>query len=118
MDESKSILRDVREAVGVGEDTPDFDTELLMHVNTAIATLYQNGVCLPVVVTDDTATWGSIKDPSKVEGNKLFQMVPLFVTLSTKVIFDPPPPSAVEHFSNSINQYLWRLKLAYEVTTT
>lgn len=114
MDETKSILRDIREAVGIGEDVPDFDTEILMHINSALATLNQNGVGLPVVVTDDTTTWGNFKDPLQVKGNTMFHMVPLFVALSTRVIFDPPPPSAVEHFSNSINQFLWRLKVAYE----
>lgn len=118
MIETKSILRDIREAVGLGEDVADFDTEVLMHINAALVMLNQNGVCLPVIVTDDTTTWGDIKDETKVEGNKAFHMVPLFVALNTRVIFDPPPPSAVEHFSNTINMFLWRLKAAYEMETT
>lgn len=120
MDETKSILRDIRSAVGLTEDTVDFDTDLIMHINVALGKLNQNGVGLPVVVTNDTTTWGDFKDPLQVKGNEFFKMVPLFVALSTRIIFDPPPPSAVEYFGNSIEQLLWRLKIAYEelYTTT
>lgn len=117
MKDTNSILKDVRVAVGLTEDTVDFDTDLLMHINAALGTLNQNGVGLPVVVVDDATTWGDFKDPLQISGNQFFTMVPLFVSLSTRVIFDPPPPSAVEHFSNTINQMLWRLKVAYEVMT-
>jgi hypothetical protein len=120
LDETKSILRDIRSAVGLTEDTVDFDTDLIMHINVALGKLNQNGVGLPVVVTNDTTTWGDFKDPLQVKGNEFFKMVPLFVALSTRIIFDPPPPSAVEYFGNSIEQLLWRLKIAYEelYTTT
>lgn len=118
MNETNSILKDVRVAVGLTEDTVDFDTDLTMHINAALATLNQNGVGLPVVVVNDATTWGDLKDPLQLKGNESFHMVPLFVSLSTRIIFDPPPPSAVEHFSNTINQMLWRLKVAYEDMTT
>jgi len=120
LDDNKSILRDIRASVGLTEDTIDFDIDLIMHVNVALSKLNQNGVGLPVIVTDDTTTWGDFKDPLQVKGNEFFKMVPLFVALSTRVIFDPPPPSAVEYFGNSIEQILWRLKIAYEepYTTT
>lgn len=120
MDESNSILKDVREALGVGRDVLDFDTEILMHVNSAVGTLTQNGVGLPVVITNDTTTWGELKNPNQVLGNVYFHLVPSYILMNTKIVFDPPPPSAVEHFSKTIDQLLWRLKTAYEepLTTT
>jgi hypothetical protein len=116
--DDRSILQDIRLAVGLSEDSVDFDTDLVMNINAALAALYQNGAILPVVVVDDTTTWGELKDPLKVEGNKLAHIIPLYVTLSTKVIFDPPPPSAVEYFNNTVDQLLWRIKTAYEDYTT
>jgi hypothetical protein len=41
-------------------------------------------------------------------------MIPVFVALSTKIVFDPPPPSAVPVYQDNLNQSLWRLKIAYE----
>ncbi len=114
MDVTKSILADVREGVGLSSDTTNFDVELLMHINNAIGRLSQNGVGNPIVVRDDTTTWNDLMNPEQVEGNKLFHMVPLFVTLSTKIIFDPPPPSAVPIYTNNLDESLWRLKAAYE----
>ena len=113
-----SILRTVRDAIGIGADSSEFDTELVMHINAALGTLNQNGVGLPVVVEDETLTWAQFKDPIQVEGNVYYHMVPLFVKLSTKLIFDPPPPSAVEMYRAQVDQMLWRLKVAYEGSLT
>lgn len=110
----KSILEDIRVAVGLTVDTPDFDTELIMHINAAIGKLHQNDVCAFLIVKDNKQTWKELQDPLKVEGNKYFSMVPLFITLSTKLIFDPPPPSTVEYYSKNIDDLLWRLKTFYE----
>lgn len=111
---NKSILEDVREAVGLTSDTTDYDTELIMHINTAIGKLNQNGVGRFLVVQNNESTWGHLQDPTQEKGNLFFQMVPLFVSMSTKLIFDPPPPSAVQHYTTSIDQMLWRLKVAFE----
>lgn len=114
LDLTNSILQDVRTAVGLSSDTTDFDTELIMHINSAIGKLNQNGIGKFLVVKDDTSTWNDLQDPLQTEGNKYFATIPVFVALNTKLLFDPPPPSSVQHFANSIDQSLWRLKLAYE----
>ena len=118
MDLTNSILEDVRIAVGLTKDTVDFDTDLLIHINSAIGELRQNGVGIPITVTDVSKTWGDLQDPSREDANEYFQMVPLFITLSTKQIFDPPPPSTIEYYSSNISRLLWRLKIAYEDYTT
>jgi hypothetical protein len=113
MDLNKSILSDVKEAVGLSTEPTLFDTEILMHINSAVAKLSQNDISFPIVVNELT-TWLEIQDPEQVEGNKLFQMVPLFVSLSVKILFDPPPPSSVQYHVSNVDQILWRLKIAYE----
>lgn len=117
MNLNNSILEDIRVAVGLTKDTLDFDTELIMHINNAIGQLNQNGVGSTVVVQNASQTWNDLQDPLQIEGNKFFHMIPMFITLSTKLIFDPPPPSTVEYYSKSIAESLWRLKVAYEVPT-
>lgn len=114
MDVTRSILKDIRLGVGLTEESTDFDADLIMHINSAIAELQQNGVGQFTSVTDTTATWLDLQDPLQTEGNRYFGMVPLFITLNTKLIFDPPPPSTVQYHSQHINQLLWRLKIAYE----
>lgn len=114
MDVNKSILQDIRMAVGLDATTFDFDTELLMHINSSIGKLNQNGIGNFLVLDNETQTWEELQNPLQVEGNKYFQMVPLFIALNTKLLFDPPPPSSVPQYVNNIEQSLWRLKIAYE----
>lgn len=114
MDLNNSILEDIREGVGLTRESDDFDADLIMHINSAIGELNQNGVGNNVMVRDVSTIWEDLQDPSQGEANKYFQMIPLFITLSTKLIFDPPPPSTVEQYSRNIDKILWRLKLAYE----
>jgi hypothetical protein len=118
VDVNNSILQDIRVAVGLSSDTADYDTELLMHINSAIGKLNQNGVGKFLVVNDELDKWIDLQDETQVDGNKYFQMIPVFVALSTKIIFDPPPPSAVPVYQDNLNQSLWRLKIAYEETYT
>lgn len=114
VEDKDSILKGVREFVVGTSDNTEFDKELIPHINSAISKLNQNGVGNFLFVKDDKATWGDLKDETQVGGNKFFQMVPLFITLSTQLLFDPPPPSNVEYHSNNAKELLWRLKVAYE----
>jgi hypothetical protein len=114
LDVTKSILQDIRVAVGLSADTADFDTELLMHINGAIGKLNQNGVGNFLVVQNEEQKWVDLQNPLQVEGNKYFASVPLFVAISTKLLFDPPPPSSVQYHAENAEQILWRLKIAYE----
>lgn len=117
MNLTKSILQDVRESVGLTSETSDFDTELLMHINVAIGKVNQVGVGNFIVVENESSVWQDLLNPEQVTGNKYFKMIPLFVTLSTKLLFDPPPPSSAEYHSSACDQILWRLKIAYEEPT-
>lgn len=109
-----SILGSVRDAMGLGIEDDSFDSELLMHINAALLTLNQNGVGKTTIVKDTDTDWDSFKDPEQVEGNKLFDMVPLFVFLRTKILFDPPPPSNVKYMDDAVNEALWRLREEYD----
>lgn len=114
MDSTKSILRDIRESVGLTSTVVEFDTELLQHINSAIGKLNQNGVGQFLVVQDEESIWEDLKESTQIEGNKYFALIPLFITLSTKLLFDPPPPSNVQYHASNAQELLWRLKIAYE----
>lgn len=120
LDLSSSILKDIRGSVGLTVDNAEFDNDLLPHINAAISKLNQNGIGNILVVSGESETWSQLQDPTQTDGNEYFQLVPLYVTLSTKLLFDPPPPSSVGYHSNNIAELLWRLKIAYEkpYTTT
>jgi hypothetical protein len=114
LDVNQSILQDIRVAVGLAPDTTDFDGDLIPHINSAIGELNQAGVGNFLVVTNDKQVWGDLQNPDQTAGNQYFQMVPQFIGLSTKMIFDPPPPSNVQYYASNVERILWRLKIAYE----
>lgn len=111
--EESSILEDVRKAVGLEQDDTSFDSELKLHVNSALATLNQNGVGRTTIVNDASVTWADLKDPLQLVGNEVFEQVKLFVFLKTKILFDPPPPSNIPYVAEATNEVLWRLREAY-----
>lgn len=115
MNVDNSILVDIRESVGLDPTNSSFDKELIPHINASIGKLNQNGVGKYLIVEGEEQKWSDLKNPDQVEGNNYFSSVPLFISLSTKIIFDPPPPSSVAYHDKNVSEILWRLKIAYEI---
>ena len=113
---SQSILDTVREATGLIPDDNSFDPELILHINSHLSTLYQNGVILPTTVRDSAALWTEAQDPAK--NQDMFEQVKTYVFLKTKLLFDPPPPSTAKYMDEAANEILWRLRCHYDVPTT
>lgn len=111
---TNSILVDVRQSIGLNSDDTSFDSDIIPLINTAIVKLNQNGVGKLIVVNSDKQTWNDLIDETQENGNKSFTLVPGYIMLSTKLIFDPPPPSMVEYYSKFVDESLWRLRTAYE----
>lgn len=111
----KSILVHVREGVGLDKEDTAFDSDLLLHINANISRLNQNGIGKTLLITDDSSTWKDFIKEEQYSGNEFFGMVPQFIVLSTKLLFDPPPPSNVDAYQSMSEEYLWRLKVAYEI---
>lgn len=110
MDES--ILKTIRSSILGDEESEEFDDDLLLHINSSILTLRQNGITNNIMVKGVDETWEDLKDENK--NNEYFNQVPQFISLNTRILFDPPPPSNVEFYNNRIDELLWRLKVAYE----
>jgi len=102
-----SILLTIRKALGVEDDYDGFDTEILMHINTAIFTLSQLGVG-PVdgySVTGIEETWELF-----LTGFTGVDSVKTYIYLTVRLLFDPPANSfLVSSFEKQIEQLQWRL---------
>ena len=72
---SNSILETVNRALGLPTTETAFDSEVILHINSALMTVYQNGVGNPIVVKDYSQSWDEVKDDAQVEGNKVFEFV-------------------------------------------
>lgn len=116
--ENVSILGSVRSSMGLQPDAIAFDNELMIHINSALVVLWQNGCGKLVDITDDSTTWGEFKDATQPTGNQAFSLVPAYVFARTKLYFDPPPPSNVSFYEKQLEELLYRIRLAYEEAAT
>lgn len=81
-----SILNDVKHQLGLLPELTDFDTTIIIHINTTLAILTQLGVgpSTGVQITGPTEDWDIIYDDPRLN------TVQSYVYLQVKNMFDPP----------------------------
>lgn len=104
-----SILLSVKNAASIDNDETIYDAELLLHINSAFMILRQLGVGpeTPFIVDDYDTTWDSFTTDENI-----LPLVRSYVSLKTRLLFDPPTSSALETaLQNTIAEYEWRLNI-------
>lgn len=90
MDESQSILTSIKKLLGIQEEYDQFDTDLIMDINSVFMILNQLGVgpkdCFSIV--DDNATW---EDFLGTATN--VNAVKTYMYMKVRLMFDPPTSS-------------------------
>lgn len=93
--------------LGNTEDT-DFDTELIMHINTVFSYLYQIGVGPKegFKITGSEESWSSY-----LEDEVCLDMVKSYMYLKIKVMFDSPTGGVLTSYENQIKELEWRMSI-------
>lgn len=110
----KSILKEIKKLLGIDREYTEFDTDIRIYINSALARLNQLGeyVSSNLVITGYDETWESLfgEDP------KLNQ-IQLYVFLKTKLVFDPPASStAVQSMENQVKELEWEINVLTDKT--
>ena len=108
----ESILTSIKKLLGIAEEYTQFDTDIIIHINSALSILNQLGVgpSEGFMIEDDLATWEDF-----VSDNKQIEMVKSYIYLKVKLIFDPPLSSSVmEAYNRQISEFEWRLNVAVD----
>lgn len=110
VDPKNSILTSIKKLLGITESCTDFDTDIIMHINTVLMTLNQLGIGTEgFQIEDKNAVWSEFVDPNKLAATKSY------VHLRVKLLFDPPLNSAIiEAIKESIRELEWRLNVRVE----
>lgn len=111
-----SILTSIKKLLGIAEDYKEFDTDIIIHINTAFSKLNQLGVGPEegFSIKDKTSVWTEF-----LADAKNLESVKTYVYLIVRLVFDPPQSSAVmTSMENMINQLEWRLNVAAEQTSS
>jgi hypothetical protein len=109
----ESILNSIKDLLGPEVDNTDFDTELIMHINSVIMGLTQLGIgpSEGFEIEDETSTWQDF-----LPNVKKFSAVKTYIYMKVKLIFDSSTMSSsvIEAFNRQIAEYEWRLQHAAE----
>lgn len=115
-----SILTSIKKLLGITEEYTQFDTDIIMHINSVFSTLTQLGVgpAAGFMIEDDGAIWSEYLTPSDPRLN----FVKTYIYLKVRLVFDPPQSSAViDAINRNISELEWRINVAVdpgESTTT
>lgn len=112
MNVTDSVLTSVKKMLGIIEEYEDFDSDLIMHINSVFSILTQLdvGPSKGFMIEDKNTTWNDfVSDESKM------MLVKSYTFLKVKLLFDPPLSSAVlECYKKQIDEYEWRLNVLAE----
>lgn len=106
---NESILNTVKDYLGASQEDAFFDSPILMVINSVIGYLVQIGIGEPgFVVANAEQKWSDFySDETTVPYMKLY------VSLKTKLIFDPPTNSTLlKSMEELISECEWRLNIS------
>ena len=108
-----SILEDTKKVLGIDSDAPEFDTDIVMHVNTAFFQLMQLGVGprTGFTITDDMTTWDDF-----FQGRKDLEAVKSYIFVVVRLVFDRPETSyGIQALEKMRDEWAWRLEMQRRV---
>lgn len=108
-----SILNSVKKQLGLEPSYDSFDSDIIMNINSAIATLSQLGVGpeYGYIVTGQQDTYMDYLGDSE----PMFQWVKMYLYLKTRLGFDPPSNSFVlQSMKDQVSELEWRMKIRNE----
>jgi hypothetical protein len=109
-----SILTSIKKNLGVPEDYTVFDPDIIIYINSALATLTQLGVgpAEGFMIEDETATWSTY-----LGADPRLNPVKTYIQLRVRMLFDPPQTSyLIEAMKQQIQEHEWRLNVHMEAT--
>lgn len=111
--ETESILPSMKLMLGMEPDYNAFDTDLIIHINTALSKLSQVAVgpkegFLLDIEHPETSKWEDFIGTD----SKLLHMAKTYVYLQLRILFDPPQNSFTqEMLKQEAEELLWRLNV-------
>jgi hypothetical protein len=109
---AESILTSTKKLLGLADDYTEFDVDIIMHINSAFATLNQLAVgpTNSLFIEDKTTNWETF-----IEGQANINSVKSYVYFKVRLAFDPPATSfAITSMENMAKELEFRLNVVME----
>ena len=108
-----SILLSIKKAIGASPDYTPFDVDIIMHINSQLANLYQIGLnaTKSVIVDGPDQLWTDLIPA----GDSRLQFVKTYVYAKVKMIFDPPISTAqMQALKDAASESEFRISVAVD----
>lgn len=101
------ILDDIRKLIGGESYGEDFDTDLIIHTNTALFILSQMGIGKSnFAIEQGNETWREFLESKQYN----LRAVKSWVVLKVRMLFDPPTSSVLaEAIKSNLEELEWRI---------
>ena len=110
----ESILTSIKKLLGIAENNKDFDTDIVIYINTVFSDLTSIGVgpSEGFSIEDEYSIWNDFI--SEADAKKL-NNVKTYMYLRVKLVFDPPTNSSVlTSMQTQADKLEWKLNVAVE----
>lgn len=108
--EMDSILITIKNMLGIPTSYTDFDSQLIVYINSVLAILRQIGVGNSIFTIEGADEKWS--DLFSTEDDLDVEEVKTYVYMKVKLLFDPPTSGIVmDALKQSISEFEWRLNL-------
>ena len=106
-----SILNTIKPMVNVSVSDNSFDTELIADINTALFRLNKLGVGPEngFMINDENASWYDF-----MLSDTNLESIKTYVFIKTKLLFDPPPPSAIAIYEKQAQELEWLINASVD----
>ncbi len=103
------ILTSVKKLLGIAEEYTQFDTDILIHINSVFLTLHELGVGPDDgFAIDEYTTWTDYISDNTL----LLNAVKTYVYLKVKMLFDPSLTSSVtDLMKEEVKELEWRMNV-------
>lgn len=106
------ILPNIKKLLGLDESYTAFDTDIVIHINSAFSTLNQLGIgpSQGFSIEDNTATWDTFLGDDKRKND-----AKTYIYIKVRLVFDPPQTSfAIDSLEKVARELEWRLNVLRE----
>lgn len=103
----ESILTSIKKLLGITEEYEQFDTDIIIHINSVFSILTQLGVgpSEGFLIEDNGAVWTDF-----IPNSLKLELIKTYVYLKVKMMFDPPLSSAaIDAINKQISELEWRI---------
>ena len=109
----ESILTSIKKLLGIAESYKNFDTDIIIHINSALMVLNQLGVgpSQGFSIKDETNTWSEFIPEDRYD----MESIKSYVYMKVRLLFDPPASSAaITSMEKLISEFEFRINVAAE----